>query len=81
LSTVTRYLAAKTQEGASAAHTQALTQLANAVRREAFVMAYSDCFFVIGSALAISILAVFLVCKPVGARRELGAPVPQGAAK
>ncbi|HWD56829.1 MAG TPA: DHA2 family efflux MFS transporter permease subunit [Stellaceae bacterium] len=60
----TKALAAKTPAGAGATHMQALAQLAGTVRREAFVMAYSDCFFVIGWALVICILALFLVKKP-----------------
>jgi hypothetical protein len=34
------------------------------VRREAYVMEYSDCFFLIGVALLISVLALFLIPKP-----------------
>jgi len=50
--------------GADAAHAQALAQLSNMVRREAYVMAYSDCFFVIGIALFLCIFALFLIPKP-----------------
>ena len=34
------------------------------MRREAYVMAYSDCFFPIGIALLVSVLALFLIPKP-----------------
>ena len=43
---------------------QALAQLQAVVRREAYVMAYSDCFFLIGVALLLSLLALFLIPKP-----------------
>jgi DHA2 family multidrug resistance protein len=53
-------------QGASpdAAHMQALAQLQAIVRRAAYVMAYSDCFFLIGVALLLSVLALFLIPKP-----------------
>ena len=57
-------LAAKTPAGAAATHMQALAEMAEVVRREAFVMAYSDCFFIIGISLALCILALLLVKKP-----------------
>jgi hypothetical protein len=38
-----------------------VAQVAVAVRREAFVMAYSDCFFVIGVALVLCIFALALI--------------------
>jgi len=50
--------------GTNVVHMQALAQIANTVRREAYVMAYSDCFFVIGIALLLSILPLFFVNKP-----------------
>jgi DHA2 family multidrug resistance protein len=43
---------------------QALAELANMVRREAYVMAYSDCFFVLGIALLLCTLLLFLIPKP-----------------
>ncbi len=42
----------------------ATAQLQNTVRREAFVMAYSDCFYIMGGVLLLSVLAVFFMCKP-----------------
>jgi DHA2 family multidrug resistance protein len=42
----------------------ALAQLADLVRREAFVMAYSDCFTIMGVAMLVSVLAVFMMKKP-----------------
>ena len=61
--TMSRYFAV---QGAApdAAHQQALAQLQAIVRREAYVMAYSDCFFLIGIALLVSVLALFLIPKP-----------------
>jgi DHA2 family multidrug resistance protein len=41
----------------------ALAEMAQQVRREAFVMAYSDCFFVLGIALILCILALFLISR------------------
>ena len=57
-------LAAKAQAGVAVTHMQVLSEVANAVRREAFVMAYSDCFFIIGIALALCILPLFVVRPP-----------------
>ena len=42
----------------------ATAQLQNTVRREAFIMAYSDCFYIMGGVLLLSVLAVFFMCKP-----------------
>lgn len=56
-------LAAKAPAGATVTHMQALAEAANVVRREAFVMAYSDCFFIMGISLALAILGLFLVKK------------------
>src|SRR4051812_17229828 len=60
---MSRYFAAQ-GAASDAAHQQALAQLQVIVRREAYVMAYSDCFFLIGIALSVSILALFLIPKP-----------------
>jgi DHA2 family multidrug resistance protein len=54
---------AKTPSGAGDTHMRALAEMAQQVRREAFVMAYSDCFFVLGIALILCILALFLISK------------------
>jgi DHA2 family multidrug resistance protein len=43
---------------------KALGQLAGLVRREAFIMAYGDCFFVIGVGLVLSLPAVLLLKRP-----------------
>lgn len=48
----------------SIAHNQAIAAIANTVRREAYVMAYNDCFYFIGFALLICGLAL-LLCKKV----------------
>jgi DHA2 family multidrug resistance protein len=50
--------------GAGDAAQMALAQLADLVRREAFVMAYSDCFTIMGVAMLVSVLAVFMMKKP-----------------
>jgi DHA2 family multidrug resistance protein len=59
----TAAFAAKTPSGAGDTHMRALTEMAQQVRREAFVMAYSDAFFVLGIALILCILALFLISK------------------
>jgi DHA2 family multidrug resistance protein len=46
---------------------KALGQLAGLVRREAFIMAYGDCFFVIGVGLILSLPAVLLLKRPPAA--------------
>jgi DHA2 family multidrug resistance protein len=61
--TMSRYFAGQ-GAGPDAAHQQPLAQMQAIVRREAFVMAYSDCFFLIGVALLVSVLALFLIPKP-----------------
>ncbi len=43
---------------------QALAELTNMVRREAYVMANSDCFFVLGIALLLCTLLLVLIPKP-----------------
>jgi DHA2 family multidrug resistance protein len=45
------------------ARMQALGELAQQVRREASVMAYADCFFLIGAALTLAIGLVFLLAR------------------
>lgn len=57
---------------ASEAHNQAIQQLAGIVRREAYVMAYNDCFYFIGFALLVTGLAL-LFCKKVKAGRGAAA--------
>jgi DHA2 family multidrug resistance protein len=64
ISQFTQVMTPQTAAGAPDAHLRALAQVAGLVRREAFVMAYSDCFFVIGIALALCILALFLTKPP-----------------
>ncbi len=43
----------------------AVAQLAMQVRREAYVMAYADAFWIVGVGLLISLLAVGILKKPV----------------
>jgi DHA2 family multidrug resistance protein len=57
----THALAGKTHGGPSDTHMLALSEMAATVRTEAYVMAYSDCFFVVGIALAICVpMVIFL---------------------
>ena len=58
LSDYTEALAAKTSGGAPVNHMQAPAEMANVVRREAFVI-----FFTMGLSLSLCILALFLVKK------------------
>jgi MFS transporter, DHA2 family, multidrug resistance protein len=46
------------------AQKQALSALSNTVRTEAYVMAFNDCFFVVGVALILSGFLVFFMRKP-----------------
>jgi DHA2 family multidrug resistance protein len=55
------------QAGAAGAHMQAIATLRNLVRRDAYVMAYSDCFTIIGVIVAIGCVAIFFAPKPKGA--------------
>ncbi|MBV9385813.1 MAG: multidrug efflux MFS transporter [Chroococcidiopsidaceae cyanobacterium CP_BM_ER_R8_30] len=50
----------------STAHNQALQQIANIVRREAYVMAYNDCFYFIAIGLLVCAISL-LFCKKVRA--------------
>ena len=50
--------------GSQVAQNQALAQLADLVRREAYTMAYADCFFGIGVIVLVSIVALLFVPKP-----------------
>ena len=47
-----------------AARAQALNVIAAQVRREAYVMAYSDAFWIVGVGLIISLSAIVLLRKP-----------------
>jgi DHA2 family multidrug resistance protein len=47
-----------------AAHAQALNLIAAQVRREAYVMAYSDAFWIVGVGLIVSLVAITLLRKP-----------------
>jgi DHA2 family multidrug resistance protein len=49
---------------AALARTQAIAEIANMVRTEAYVLAYSDCFFIMGIALTLAALMLFFVPKP-----------------
>jgi MFS transporter, DHA2 family, multidrug resistance protein len=56
-----------------AARGQALSLLATQVRREAYVMAYSDAFWIIGVGLIISLAAITLLRKPERTARPIEA--------
>ena len=49
---------------AGLARTQAIAEVANMVRTEAYVLAYSDSFFIMGIAMIAAALALLLVPKP-----------------
>ena len=49
---------------ADLAQMQAVASIGNMVRRNAYVAAYSDCFFVIGVALLLSLIPVMFLAKP-----------------
>jgi MFS transporter, DHA2 family, multidrug resistance protein len=51
-------------QGADTAQLQAVASIANMARRNAYVMAYSDCFFVIGIALLLSLIPTMFLAKP-----------------
>ncbi|GAA6618839.1 DHA2 family efflux MFS transporter permease subunit [Scytonema sp. NUACC26] len=56
----------------SVAREQAIEQIANTVRREAYIIAYNDCFYFIGFALLLTGLAL-LFCKKVKANNAAAA--------
>ena len=58
------HIVAAKAPGAAAAQKQAIAELANMVRIDAFTMAYSDCFFILGIALLVAMLGLLLVPKP-----------------
>ena len=46
------------------AHMQAIASLANTVRREAYIMTFSDCFFILGVLLLLAAVLVVFMPKP-----------------
>ncbi len=50
--------------GSEVARTRAIAAMGNWVRRDASVMAYADCYFVIGAALLLSLFAVVFLARP-----------------
>ena len=58
------HIVAAKAPGTAVAQQQAVAQIANAVRRNAYTMAYSDCFFILGIALLVAILGLLLIPKP-----------------
>jgi DHA2 family multidrug resistance protein len=53
-----------TTADADTAQMQAIAQVADMVRRNAYVTAYCDCFFVIGVALTLSLIPVMFLARP-----------------
>jgi hypothetical protein len=58
---VSRALGSVTPAQSLQTHARAVAEVAAVVRREAFVMAYSDCFFVMGIALVLCIFALPII--------------------
>jgi DHA2 family multidrug resistance protein len=52
--------------GAVVGQMQSIEMVRNLVRRDAFVMAYCDCFFIMGLALVAAIAALWLIPAPRG---------------
>jgi DHA2 family multidrug resistance protein len=50
--------------GPGEAMSMALAQIQLLVRREAYVMAYSDCFYIMGAAMLLALIAVCFLGKP-----------------
>jgi MFS transporter, DHA2 family, multidrug resistance protein len=50
--------------GDDMAERMAVAKLAQIVRREALVMAYSDCFFIVGICMLLGLLAVVFLRRP-----------------
>jgi DHA2 family multidrug resistance protein len=50
----------------------ALAQIAGTVRREAYVLAYADCFWIMGVAMALSVIAVFFIKRPKAVHAAAG---------
>lgn len=69
LSGLTQQLVARGSEAVTAGQ-QALGSLAGLVRREAYVLAYGDCFFVLG-AILLSVVAFVWLCKPAKGAAEI----------
>jgi MFS transporter, DHA2 family, multidrug resistance protein len=51
-------------QSADLAQMRAVASIAETVRRNAYVMAYGDCFFVVGIALLLSLIPVMFLAKP-----------------
>jgi hypothetical protein len=60
------------KSGAALGHVQALGYIRNIVRRDAFVMAYSDCFFAMGVGLLPSILTLLAIPAAKGPAEPAG---------
>ncbi len=62
---MTQYFMSKGADS-NTAHNQALESIADTVRREAYVMAYNDCFFFIAIALLVCGIALLFTKKVRG---------------
>lgn len=62
LAEMTQYFASRGADAVTA-QTQALAAIANVTRREAYVMAFNDCFYFVGCALLLSGIAVLFLKK------------------
>jgi MFS transporter, DHA2 family, multidrug resistance protein len=71
LETLARQFVARGADALSAGQ-QALGAVAGVVRREAYVMAYGDCFYLIGAVLVTMVLLVWLCRKTKGEATEAG---------
>jgi len=71
LEQLTQYLVGQGQDLVTA-HNQAIAMLANIVRREAYVMAFNDCFYFIGMALLLSGIAILFLQKVKAAGGAVG---------
>ena len=59
----THALSSRTPQGPAVTHMRALSEMAATVRIEAYVMAYSDCFFVVGLVLSLCVPLLLLLKK------------------
>jgi DHA2 family multidrug resistance protein len=64
LDDLTRYFLAHGASGHAEAWHQAIVAIGQTVRRQAYVMAFSDAFYVIGAALVVALIVTLLLGKP-----------------
>jgi DHA2 family multidrug resistance protein len=66
ISDLTEYFLSHGVADAATAQHQAIIAIGQTVRREAFVMSYSDVFFILGAGLIISLIATLALKKGAG---------------